>query len=341
MRTKVTLVLVFLNVALFFFIFKFERQWRTESASLEARRRVLGPEASDIRSLQISSPSPGGSFQLARRGDTWWITKPNELVGEWPANRPAVDRITNELIFLEHVASFNVADLAKNEQSLVNYGLDKPKLTISFTSGEGATKSATAVSLQIGDIVGNNLYVLSPDGARIHVVSRALLESLTLPFEQLRADTLFTIAGYEARSLILQPAPPALRTYIRKEPNRWLFETPIVARASKHAVDVTINELNGLRVKSFLTPNSQNAPALPASAPKLRITLEGNSRRETLILGEPVTTAAAEFYAQFEDRSSPRAALFIVAVPPSLRDKLEKAAEELREKHILEFDANA
>jgi hypothetical protein len=37
MRTKVTLVLVFLNVALFFFIFKFERNWRTERASLEAR----------------------------------------------------------------------------------------------------------------------------------------------------------------------------------------------------------------------------------------------------------------------------------------------------------------
>ncbi|MEY3773465.1 MAG: hypothetical protein RLZZ129_245, partial [Verrucomicrobiota bacterium] len=41
MRTKVTLVLVFLNVALFFFIFNFERHWRTERASLEARRRVL------------------------------------------------------------------------------------------------------------------------------------------------------------------------------------------------------------------------------------------------------------------------------------------------------------
>ena len=52
MRTKVTLVLIFLNVALFFFIFKFERNWRTEAASLEARRRVLGPEAADIRAVE-------------------------------------------------------------------------------------------------------------------------------------------------------------------------------------------------------------------------------------------------------------------------------------------------
>lgn len=351
MRTKVTLVLLFLNVALFFFIFKFERHWRTERASLEARRRVLGAEAADIRSLEIASSAPGGSFSLARRGDTWWVTKPLE----WPANPPAVDRIKNELLFLEHVTSFNVRDLAKNDQSLASYGLDKPKLTIAFTSGEPSTSSkSTPVTLAIGDAtkVGNNLYVLSPDGQRIHVVGRALLDSLTQPFEKVRADTLLTIPVYEARSLILQSAAPALRTYVRKEGSRWLFETPILARASKNAVDLTINELNALRVKSFVT---QNFPAtLPSSAPTLRVTLEGNNRRETLLIGTPVSAALlppgatppaeTEYYAQFEDRSSPRAALFTVVIPTgpkSLMAKLGNAQEDLREKHILEFDASA
>lgn len=353
MRTKVTLVLVFLNVALFFFIFKFERHWRTERASLEARRRVLGPEAADIRSLDVTSTVTGASFSLARRGDTWWVTKPLE----WPANPPAVSRITNELLFLEHVTSFNVRDLAKNDQSLATYGLDKPKLTLTFTFGEPGTAKATPISLAIGDTsaVGNNLYILSPDGERIHVVSRALLDSLTLPFDQLRADTLLTIPVYEARSLILQPAPPALRTNVRREGNRWLFETPILARASKNAVDLTINELNALRVKSFIT---QNLPNPPAAAPALRVILEGNNRRETLLLGGPVESPASpavatsaappktprtetEFYAQFEDRTAPRAALFTVALPASLLEKLRNAQDELREKHILDFDPSA
>ena len=79
MRTKVTLILIFLNVALFFFIFKFERNWRTETASRESRRRVLGPEAADIRSLEITSTAPGGSFSLVRKRDTWFLTKPLDL----------------------------------------------------------------------------------------------------------------------------------------------------------------------------------------------------------------------------------------------------------------------
>jgi hypothetical protein len=345
-RTKVTLVLIFLNVALFFFIFKFERHWNTESLALEARRKVLGPEASDIRSLEITSATPAGSFSLARRGDTWWVTKP---LPEWPANRLAVERIVNELKFLENITSFPVRDLAKNEQSLANYGLDKPKFTIAFTSGEATNKPAAPVTLQIGDVVGTNLYVLSSDGERVHVVSRVLLDSLTLPIEQLRADTLFTIPVYEARSLILptaaawsqeRDAPPTASTassiYIRREPKGWVFETPITARASKDSVELTINELNALRVKTFVT---ENLPR-PTATPRLRLRIEGNNRRETLLLGEAVPSAPTEFYAQFEDRSGPRAALFTVVVPPKLREKLGNAEKDLRERHILDFDAN-
>jgi hypothetical protein len=344
-RTKVTLVLLFLNVALFFFIFKFERHWRTERALLETRRRVLGAEAADIRSLEVSTPT-GVSFSLERRGDNWWLTKPLE----WPANPAAKSRIVNELLFLEHLTSFNVRDLAKNGRSLADYGLDKPKLTVSFRSGEAEAGTAASATLAIGDATqdGNSLYVLSPDGERIHVVSRALLDSLTLPLEQLRADTLLTIPVFEASSLILQPAAPALRTYVRREGVRWLFETPILARASKNAVELTINDLNRLRVKSFVTP-SPSIPR-PADAPALRITLEGNNRRETLLIGAPVTPAAngpaprgdIEFYAQFEDRSSaPRAALFTVVIPAQLKETLDNAPEKLRERHILDFDPSA
>jgi hypothetical protein len=345
MRTKVTLVLLFLNVALFFFIFKFERQWRTERASLEARRRVLGPEAADIRAIEVTSTAPGGSFSLAGHGDAWRMTKPLE----WPANLPAVRRIVNELIFLEHITSFNVSDLAKNGMSLASYGLDQPKLIVAFRSGDAA--KATPIKLAIGDSTkaGDSIYVLSPDGQRIHVVGRALLESLTLPFEQLRADALFTIPVYEASSLILQPAAPSVRTIVRRDRSKWLFDTPILAKASKAAVDLTINELNELRVKNFIT---QDLPAtLPASEPKLRVTLDGNNRRETLLIGAALGTTAItegkttqpdrEYYAQFEDRTALRPVLFTVAIPEKLMTKLRNAQDKLRETHILDFEANA
>ena len=89
MRTKVTLALLFLNVALFFFIFRFEREWRTEAASREARRLVLGPETANIRTLELTPPA-GGGFALARERDAWFLTRP---LDRWPANPHAVNAI--------------------------------------------------------------------------------------------------------------------------------------------------------------------------------------------------------------------------------------------------------
>lgn len=348
MRTKVTLALVFLNVALFFFIFKFERNWRTESATAQARSRVLGPEVADIRSIDVTSSVPGGSFKLVRRRDAWFLTAPLD----WPANPHAVGSIVSELQLLEHDAFFATKDLEKHGMTLAEYGLDSPKLTIAFGSGPEGTNHRT--TLRIGDTtkVGNRLYVLSPDGERIHVVKRTLVDALTLPLDQLRADSLLTIPVFEARSLTVQTGSPdqtraaasGLRTRIRREGNRWLFETPIIARASKLEMDTTINELNSLRPKTF----GPTPPAtLPSAAPLLRITVEGNNRHETLFLGERVTPpiaapagavpAEAEYHAQLEGRS----VLFTVTVATDLIEKLRNAQVRLRERRILDFETRA
>lgn len=352
MRTKVTLILLFLNVALFFFIFKFERGWRTEQASQEARRRVLGAETADIRSLQISGPGFTTVHLDRQKDDKWTLTEPIE----WPANPHAVNRIINELQFLEHETSFRVEDLQKNDQSLADYGLENPRLTVSFTSGSrpGENDTEQNTSLFIGDEtkVGNRLYVLSSDRSRVHVVNLSLAHSLTIPVENLRADTVFSVPVFEARSLNLQNAAN-LRVRIRRDGNQWAFEAPIIARASKPNVELAINALNALRVRNFATADATEHN--PRDTPTLRITLEGNNRRETLILGDaigptaiteaatdprarnPSTSPDIEYYAMLEDKTT----LFTLSLPATLIDALLNAQEALRETRILDFSPDA
>lgn len=348
MRTKVTLALVFLNVALFFFIFRFEREWRTEAASAQARSRVLGPETADIQSLEVTSDQPGASYSLRREREAWLLSKPLN----WPANPHAVSSIIHELQLLEHQASFPTKDLGKHgNPTLADYGLDKPKLTVTLQSGRAGS---TTTVLRIGDTtnVANRLYVLSPRGDRVHVVNRSLIDTLSLPLEQLRSDTLLTVPVYEARSLTVQTGSPdqprtaaaaGLRTRIRRDANRWRFETPIIAPASKLELDTTINALNALRPKAF---NPAPPTTLPSAAPSLRVTLEGNNRMETLFLGAPVGAAPAagappspevEYYAQLDGRE----ALFTLVVPTALTDKLRNAQVRLRERRFLDFDPRA
>ena len=342
MRTKVTLVLLFLNVALFFFIFRFERDWRTERQSMEARHRVLGSEAADIRHLEVSFASGGESYTLDRHGENWSLTSPIE----WPANAAAVQRIVNELQLLTNETSFSTRDLQKNGQSLADYGLEHPRLSVTFSSGEPAATNAPSPTtvLQIGDAtkVGNLLYILSPDGSRIHVVSRSLADNLSLPVDQLRSESILTIPVFEARSLGIQAGTPSgVRVRVRRDDNgHWVYETPLVARANKVKTEMTINSLDSLKAKAFVT---QNPPAqLPSASPAYRVALEGNNRQEVLLVGSEVPgsisggDAGKDYYAQLEKRS----ALFTVNIPPPLLATLTDAQEDLRDAHILDFDTH-
>ena len=346
MRTKVTLVLLFLNVALFFFIFYLRPQWATEERLKEARRRVLGPESVNIQSIEIAAG--GRTVRLVKRGEAWALAQPFD----WPANLFAVNRILTTLQDLKHETSFAVAELAKNGQSLADYGLEKPSLTVTFTTGlaqpAAPGQELPRTTLCLGDTTkdGSRLYVLSPDRTRVHVVDRSLAESLALPAEQLRSDALFTIPVFEVRSFNLQTAAPAnLRIRLRRDGNRWAFETPIVARASKAATELAINSLNGLRVRTFV---ATLPPELsPATSRTLSLTLEGNNRRETLVLGGAVPLAApapaqpapttADYYGQMDGSS----VFFTVAMPTDLVNTLRNAQTELRERRVLDFDPRA
>ncbi|MFA5264492.1 MAG: DUF4340 domain-containing protein, partial [Opitutaceae bacterium] len=187
--------------------------------------------------------------------------------------------------------------------------------------------------------------VLSPDGQRIHVVARSFAESLTLPLEQLRSPALFTIPEFEVRSFNLQIAAPAnLRVHVRREAGRWFFETPVVARANTAAVKQAITLLSTLKVGAFLS--QPPPPELnPATTPVFRITLGGNNRSETLLIGGAVPPAPdatqtvgqdAAYFAQIDGKAT----VFTLALSADLTETLRSAQDKLRETKILEMDPN-
>jgi len=340
MRTKVTLFLLFLNVALFFFIFGFEREWRQDREAVDSRRRVLGAEAANIQYLEIAGEGLDTPVRLRLTASDWELTSPYQ----WPANPHAVARIVNELQFLEHETSFAVAGLADLDQSLADFGLEAPALRVSFSAEpEPSADDITTLAIGAETRIGNRLYLLSADGERVHVVNRSLIDSLRLTLNQLRAENCFTIPVFEVRSLSLQNAGAAnLRVRLRREGNRWSFEAPIDARADKTRTELAINGLNALRTVSFLGTPAEN-PDLAGSAglatPSLQVTLEGNNRRETLLLGnrtspaEPAPGADVDYYARMEGRD----AIFTVSLPAPLRQSLLAAQEELRDKRVLDM----
>jgi hypothetical protein len=353
MRTKVTLGLIFLNVAVFFFIFYL----KNSIPSLDEKRGILGPEVVNIQALEINQANRPEPIRLERRGETWNLVRPIE----WPANAFAVRRILNELQQLRSQASFAVRDLAKNGQSLADYGLEKPPVVLTFIPAlQSDAGSGEPVTLRIGETspVGNRLYVLQPDGERVHVVNRSLAESVAVGVDELRSDAIFTIRIFELRSLNLQTGSPAnLKVRIARTDSRWHFESPITARAEKTKTELAISHLHGLRIHSFVDSRESDTRQFSPEEMTLRVTMEGTNGRETLVIGRKLATpppprpstgtsenndqATPESLDYYFGKMDEKAPVFIVGMNPALLRDLTAAQQELRDRQILDLDPAA
>jgi len=326
MRFKLTVILVLLNIALFGVIFYMDKEAASEHRFAMEHRLVLAPGlVQEADSLRIEGSQLQQKWVMTRRADEWFLTEPVQ----WPANYFAVNRILNQLKFLEWETRFSVDEIKKSGRSLADYGLDEPKAILTIRRAEKETLISIGESTQIG----NRLYILSPDQTEVYVINRELLDSISIDLEELRSQKIFDIPLFEVRSISMQKSTnqrnPAMR--LTRGQDGWKFEAPIQIAADSQRVEAVINNLNGLSVISFYSPDPA---AQGLNNPSIRLTIEGNNRREMILLGNtvPVESGPLQYYAKLADSPT------VFTVPAAPFDTLWETQENLRDKNFLSFD---
>lgn len=324
MRFKLTLLLLVLNAALIVAIIQVERA-RSVAIGLGRDQSLVLPPGSVERLQAITLLDGSGRvvWGLKMEGERWVLTTPDR----WPAQPFAVERLLNQLRFLRWETRFSVSDLGSTGQSLADYGLESPRVTL-LLQGEGMS-----LRLPMGNeaAVGNRVYTLSVEGDAICVIPAEVLLILNLPTPQWRSPRILSIPFFEARWLTVQQGGAAgSRVRIARSGSDWTFESPIQTRADAARIESAITALENLQVVEFIGPGSDEY-GLGASA--LRLTISGNQRRETLIVGNPVPNAPSLLlYGRLEDNPT----VFTMSGTP-LRPFLE-AQVTLRDRRLLRFD---
>ncbi len=330
MRTKTTIALLVANLALFAYIFYFEGGFFGDGSETERSRQIFHAETIDIDYLRIEGRNMEAAHELQRERDRWRLLSPVA----WPANEHAVSRILNQLQFLEAETEFSLSDLQRAGQDLSDFGLDDPWIALTF-GREGRRHE-----LKIGAATesGNRIYLLDPARGRIHAVRRELAHALTTPLEDLRSDAVFQIPLFEVRSLTLETtAPRNVKMRVVRSDDLWTFETPIQVRADRQAVEATVNNLAAIKVRRFENDISDDLESYGLDQPFMRITLDGNMRSQSLLVGAETTGTDGErqYYAKMP-RGSTGATVFTVAADRI--DPLGAAQDTLRDRDFLRFD---
>ena len=330
MRIGVTLCLIIANVCLFGLIAFLQHSKALNAANFAPGIGLDTASFSALERIELIGPSLPSARILKKENRKWNLVSPIE----WPANPFAVQRILTQLEFLERDISFPVSEVLESGQTLADYGLEAPILSINLAT---QTDSWT-IAIGETSTTDSRIYLLSPDKAHILVASRTLLTSLLLELDDLRNPQLFTIPPFEIQGLTLQLARPSgAKVRLAKTGEHWTFEAPFQTEADDYAVNALVSALSALPITRFIEGDTSNSTLTGLDEPSLRLTLEGFHRRETLLVGNRINQFGMppQVYASLEGAKA------ILVLPATVIDTLQSAQETLRQRHFLSFDPAA
>lgn len=332
MRFKFTAFLLALNVLTFGLIAYLNHQAKDIDTAVSGLSGKIGRELIEADRIELRGGAVTAPLILERKGSTWNIAEPIQ----WSANYFAINRILNQLQFLEEEASFTVEEMGKTGQTLADYGLEEPALTLVIAEGN------ESIELNIGTVteIGNNYYLLGPEKSEIFVISGEVINGLWVDLNDLRTRQIFDIPVFEVDALGLQIRYDAateggdLKVRLAKNNGAWAFEAPLSAEADPALVNNTINTLTAVNVGRFIEEVQIDPLLQGLETPLMEVTIHGNKRRQTLYIGnmDPLSGEAATYFAKLDDNP----AIFTVSARPFIA--LQEAQEALRERNFVTFD---
>ncbi len=334
MRFKITIFLLLANLATFGLIWKMERE------------RGLPPTsgapvfAANIQRIAVRGPGVSHPYVLEKGQQGWRVLEPFK----WAAADRAVERVLEQLRFLQLDRSFTVQEAKENGSELSAYGLDQPEIVLEVSDG---AKEPVRVSIGVPKVEGNSVgpvYLLTP-GERIIPATRALLEDLMVAPEQLRSTRVFALAPFEVSDVTVWNRSrdgKEQHTGLRREqmtiPGEvdletvWRFEAPLEADADGNLVQAQLVRLTQLDYDNFTEGTAERLEQSGLATPAMRIALVGGTRQQTLLVGQKHLEARVpRYYAKLSDNPA------IFTVDAAAIDSWRDAVGTLRDRRFLRF----
>ena len=331
---RATFLLIILNVIAFGVLFIASNSQYNSFQKKDSLNSNIIEYTNNLESLSISSSQLDEEIKLNKEGSSWILKEPIA----WPANDFAVNQIIHQLSLVKETLAFSIDEIEQTKQTLADYGLENPLLSLELAYGK------KALEIQIGSVptISNKLYMHLPQKGLIYVIDNSLVANSSFSLMDLRQDTIFNIPNFEIRSLNIQkksndvnePANLSLRIARNFEMNTWSFEAPLQADADPVLVAQVIEELTNTKVSNFIAADALDYSLLGFENPYMKITLEGNKRRNSILLGNAITGIKNKksFYAKLENNPT------IFTVDSTTFDRLLEAQMELREKNFIQLD---
>src|SRR5437588_600396 len=223
-------------------------------------RHLVRIDTKILDRLTIDAPGKGKTV-LARKEENWTIASRNNAPANSSEVRRLVDTLQNEQVtkFVEDVAS-----------SLPKYGLDKPQLTVTFSSFASENTAETKAgeqpfaSVSFGKVEGNDVFARVGDEPFVVALRKTLLDQIFADPLQWQDLSIFNFKPEQIHRLSVTTD----KELVRGANNQWSWVkgTGPINQPNVQSLLNTLSTLHAVRwVGSTTTPHAFDKPQLVIS----------------------------------------------------------------------------
>jgi hypothetical protein len=324
MSPRKLIVLTVLVLALFAFVYLFERKMPTTGERLQKGDLVWELPEDHIESVRLERGS--GTVELARSGPaSWRLVKPDP----YPADSAAVSDVVSQLARLRR--SGGDAAEAKPE----DYGFKSPsaKATISWKDDAKPGKKLSR-TLEFGiEIPGTEATAARAAGTSVvFFVPTNLALAVRKAPDEFKSKEVFSAPASDAARLDVDRGRGRLS--LAKKDGSWWLRQPLNDLAESVEVDKLIGSLTALRALEFLPqPQGQGLASFGLAPPLFHVVLADAKGPGTSVDFGSTRSDGNSVYARRENQ--------VFTVASTVVEDLSREAETYREPHLVRFDRGA
>jgi hypothetical protein len=297
------------------YIFLVERK-RPEPTEEKPKEKVFTFDRAKVQSITLAPPG-AEEIRLVKEKDGWRMKAPGDVA----ADAAQVDSLLSSLDTLQAEEVVTEAPA-----SLAEYGLDKPKTSVSIAVEGVKAPLVLAVGAKTPD--GGALYAKTPDRARVFTIGSHLEGSLDKKPFDLRDREVLHVKRDAVRALEVS-GPEGSYALSRTEGGDWALTQPVATQAGRWSVDALLGSLESLRMDSVAEESPKDLKPFGLDKPVRTVTLGlSDGTRKTMEIG--AATADKKYNVRVSDRP------LVAVIPGAVVDQLAKGMNELRARRLLE-----
>ena len=317
MKFKTTLVLLAVFAVLLAAVLVFESKGKKDAAAKEKENLLVDLAAADIRKIEIKKEDGTIVLEKDDKG-RWRITAPLEAEADATEAEGLASSFAG--LRLDRVVE-------KDAKDLKAYAIPRTEVSLWVKGKEAPVR----VLVGMENPLDKSLFAKREDDPRVVLLPASLKGTLDKNVFDLRDKAVFKFEPSDVQRVRVRAKDVAWEAV--RDADGWRFTSPFRVPAVKSKLDALLESLSNLKATEFLTEDRkpEEARKLGLEKPEYQVALSMTAAGKEIVFSLHKDTARS--YALSTDSTK------IVAFDGALFADLEKKADDLWEKKVLDFSS--